>query len=942
MKRVSVPALSLIFLAVVSFLYADGNSLPRTIRAGFFQFDGYHEMANDGAKSGYGYDLLQKLARYTGWKYAYVGYNSGWSEMQQMLKEGRIDILTSAQKTPERENQFAFSHKSIGTSEAILTVKSGNDRFVPGEYSTYSGMRVGLLKGSSRNIQFDNFAHEHHFTYVPVYFNDLDEMISALHTADSVDTLLTSNLRRVKNEWVLEQFDPSPFYVMVRKNDRVLLADIDRAIDEMDMFEPDWRNQLWNAYYRTDTGEEIPFSTDERAYLRMMKYEKKVLTAIIEPDRNPYSYFRNGKPEGIIAEIFKEIERRTGLSFTVIETKNRKEYFDRIKQGGIDVRIDTYSDYYEAEQNGFRLTDPYITTTVSRITKKTFSGIPMSVAVLKYADHTKVYDEIINSSPEIQLCDTTADCIQSVYSGRTDAAYIYTYMAQKIINEDLRSRLTSSINPQYQVSFSLGISDSDDVRLLTILNKAVNSVNSGFSEKVIMRQSESLRVDPSITGFLLSHPLVGAIVLIAFAVFLAILAVMIMRQHNLKALEHKNVELAAAIEESERANRAKSSFLSNMSHEIRTPMNAIVGIIAIAKGHENEPEKVKEYLSKIDTSSRVLLGIINEVLDMSAIESSKITLAAEVFSFTAVVDSITAIYEGQCRTKGVSFVVHNTMISDAVIGDKLRVNQILMNLVSNAFKFTDCGGTIVMAFGETIRSENSVTVNLTVSDSGCGMSAEMMSRLFKPFEQENPDTVQKYGGSGLGLSITKNLIDLMHGTITVQSKKGKGTVFSVSIPFIKADLSESAGILHKEAEHVYDFTGCRFLLAEDNELNREIAVELLSSVHAVTDTAENGKIAADMFASSMPGTYCAVLMDMRMPVLDGVRAARLIRSLPHPQAETIPIIAMTANAYKEDVDACIDAGMNAHLSKPIEPEKLYSELEKYISSQYTQVHDKSS
>ena len=519
----------------------------------------------------------------------------------------------------------------------------------------------------------------------------------------------------------------------------------------------------------------------------------------------------------------------------------------------------------------------------------------------------------------------------------------------------------------------------------------------------------------------------------------------------------KRKALEDALEAANKATEAKSEFLSRMSHEIRTPMNAIVGLNAIARNHVAEPLKVEDYLNKIDASAKVLLNIINDVLDMSAIANNKLKIAKSEFDLKAVLNAISTIYYTQCEQKGVRFIMDVDVKNELLIGDSLRVNQILMNLVSNAFKFTDRGGSIAVRVKENRREDDTVFLQFKVTDTGVGMAPEMLKRIFKPFEQESAATAKKYGGSGLGLSITKNLVTMLRGDIAVESEKGKGTTFTVELPFkttgrasepvdkskfknlrmlvvddeksareytgmlldrigVKYDLAISgvdalekvraaqaagngynlclldwkmpgldgvdvtkelrklvpAGMMviivsaydtsemEDEATNAgadmfvskplfqstifnllvqmlggkmglgaipfssYDFSGHRALLAEDNPINSEVARELLRMVKLDCDLAENGKEAVDKFNKAAPGTYDLILMDIQMPLLDGYGATKAIRALPRPDAKTIPIFAMTANAFTEDVSAALTCGMNGHLAKPIDVAKLYA------------------
>ena len=396
-------------------------------------------------------------------------------------------------------------------------------------------------------------------------------------------------------------------------------------------------------------------------------------------------------------------------------------------------------------------------------------------------------------------------------------------------------------------------------------------------------------------------------------------------------------------EEAEHLAEVKSVFLANMSHEIRTPMNAIVGLTEIAKHYEDDPKKIEDYLDKIDVSSKVLLNIINDILDMSSIENKKMKIAKEPFDLHEILMSVCTIYEPQCKQKGIAFEVQDEEVTHThLIGDGLRVNQILLNLVSNAYKFTPSGGKITIKVKELYVKEEKAYFNFLVEDTGEGMSEEMQTRLFQPFEQESATTAQKHGGSGLGLSIAKNFVELMSGSISVKSKKGEGTTFVVSIPFefeqaaepeiteqpVENDLS-----VVQEEQAVYDFAGKKVLLAEDTAFNEEVATELLAMVHMDVDCAHNGKEAVELFEKAKPGTYMAILMDIHMPVMNGYEAARTIRKSEREDAGTIAIYAMTANSFEEDVSAALNAGMNGHIAKPIDAQILYEVLDKLAKKQ---------
>ena len=384
----------------------------------------------------------------------------------------------------------------------------------------------------------------------------------------------------------------------------------------------------------------------------------------------------------------------------------------------------------------------------------------------------------------------------------------------------------------------------------------------------------------------------------------------------------QNRALAEALARAEEANAAKTAFLSSMSHEIRTPLNAIIGLDNIALHDPNISPETRDELEKIGSSARHLLALINDILDMSRIESGRMVLKAEEFSFLEMLSQINTIINGQCEDKRLLY--EHQMIGqpdEFFIGDALRIRQILINILGNAVKFTDPPGTVTFTVEQTEQSEDCRMLHFTMKDTGIGMDEAFLPRLFEPFSQEDATSTNRYGGSGLGMALTKNMVDLMGGRIRVESKKGFGTTFTVEIPLTRAHHVEDADAA-EAAETEAAVEGLHVLIAEDVEMNAEILTDLLEIEGVTSEWARNGQIAVEMFAESEAGHFDAILMDMRMPVMDGVAATKEIRKLERADAAAIPIIALTANAFEEDVRQCLQAGMDAHLSKPVDIELL--------------------
>ena len=401
----------------------------------------------------------------------------------------------------------------------------------------------------------------------------------------------------------------------------------------------------------------------------------------------------------------------------------------------------------------------------------------------------------------------------------------------------------------------------------------------------------------------------------------------------------KNRALIEALGAAEEANKAKTAFLSNMSHEIRTPMNAIIGLDSLALNNGDIPEETREYLEKISESANHLLSLINDVLDMSRIESGSLVLHKEEFSFRDMLDQINTMIMAQCTDKGLRYECSvSGEISDYYIGDEMKLKQVLLNILSNAVKFTEAPGDVSFSVQRTAVYEDHSSIRFVIKDTGVGMDKTFIPRIFDPFTQEDSNRTSRYGSTGLGMAITKNIVELMNGTISVRSEKGAGTEFTVVVTLTNSKSGHAAG----GADHVRrtggaaDIRGRRILMAEDVKINAEIMKKIIQAGEAEIDHAENGRVALDMFRNSPEGYYDAILMDVRMPEMDGLETTEAIRALDRSDAKTVPIIALTANAFDEDVQRSLQVGMDAHLSKPVEPGRLYQTLKELIGENGSQ------
>ena len=1066
----------IIFCLAALFLFSQFFSseayAQRRLRVGFFHFDGYHMEDEQGNRSGYGYEYLQHMLLYADWKYEYVGYDKSWSEMLGMLERGEIDILTSAQKTKDREKRFGFSKNSIGKSKTIVTVKSGNTRYMSGDWRKWSGIRVGMLKNNSRNESFAAFAREKDFSYVPVYFNDMQKMLRELQEGGSIDAVVTSNLRATSSEWVVAEFSPSPFYIITRKEDFALLHEIDDVLSKLQADDVTLEESLMDKFYTPKNGSELPFTVEERKYIENARRSGRRFKAMLNPEWEPFSYRdEQGRPAGAFVEIGKLIAARSGLEFEFITTANREEHLKKKESREADIILDLRCDYNMAEKRGYRLTNPYIHLNVTKLSLKNNHGDMKTVAALRFSNITEQFIKTYFHEKDIVFYDTQQECVDAVLAGRQDCLFLYAGGAQLVMNRDITNSLLANVIYGWKTYYGVGVTYREPPLLASIMDKSMRGLEEREVNDILAKYTAFPHEDLSLKAFLYGNPLfaVGGIFVLSMLAIILVLYLTTRRRraealargrelerfityvcgandvvgevdvsngtrvlygvsdgrvmqqtesyslekdllphihpddcervgallgaaslgrlvdeggalyfecrmkngggqyewfsYTVLAMNRESVSrtgfmffircieeakrredmsrraLVDALESARNASNSKSSFLSRMSHDIRTPLNAIIGFTAIAReslsSAAEDRNKALGCLEKTELASRHLLTILNEVLDMASIESGRVKIADVPFDLSGLLSSLESIFSTQARGNGVAFSVEAKDVAGLrLTGDSMRLDQILMNLLSNAVKFTEKDGRVALTAEVVAVKENKVYIRFTVADTGIGIAPEFLEHIFEPFEQQDNSIARQYGGTGLGMSITKNLVGMMHGAISVSSIVGEGSSFSVELPF---GISEENGGepaigegTPEAAADKYDFGGARLLLAEDNEMNMEIASEILKSGGFSVDWAKNGEEAVRLFEESPAGYYSAILLDIQMPVMDGYGAARRIRASRHQGAASAVIIAMSANAFAEDVAASLAAGMNDHVAKPIDPAYLFRTLRKYI------------
>ena len=570
---------------------------------------------------------------------------------------------------------------------------------------------------------------------------------------------------------------------------------------------------------------------------------------------------------------------------------------------------------------------------MARVTRRDFDGKIDVVATIDQTASNSIEDAMAPGAEKL-MCSTRQEMMEAVRKGKADAAFVYYYMAQAFVNSDTTGTMAYTLLEQPTFTYRMVISSTENHALAGILTKAMYAMPQNLVEDLAAQYTTYKATELTVVDWIRLHPVVTVLVLLIFGWLLTTIAVTMVRLSARKkaqrAAQEKAEEMAELAEHAQAANKAKTAFLSHMSHDMRTPMNAIIGFTGIAM--KNDPsDEVKNCLEKIDESSEYLLSLINDVLDLTHIESGKVKYNPVPADVKNITDSALDIIKGFLTNRDINFKIQ---CEDAkipnVLADPARLRDVLVNILSNAVKFTPDGGTITFeAQCQEKGGDGYINMRYRISDTGIGMSEEFIKEVFEEFAQEDSDVRTQYHGVGLGMAIVKKYVDMMGGTISVQSKKHEGTTFTVDIPLEITDKEwnkSDTGFSEK-----VDLTGVNVLLAEDNELNAEIATVQLEEFGMNVERAVDGKNAVEIFRNHPEGTFDVILMDIMMPEMNGYEAVKVIRAMnDRPDGKNIPIIAMTANSFAEDVQASLDAGMNAHLSKPIVMDEVIKTILRYV------------
>ena len=936
LTRKSVCALLslLLLLSAVLPVKAVAETAPiKIIRVGSFE-DTFNYCNEKGARKGYGYELLQTLSGYTGWQFEYV--TCDWSDCFEKLKNDEIDIMGGISYTEDRAEEMLFSDEPMGEEKYYLYIDLSRADISASNFKTLNGKKVGVLMGTEPEVMLTEWEEKYGLKTQHVNISNNEDVKQKLanHEIDCFVSLEESYWAELGISTITRVGKSSIYYVL-NKDRPDLKEELDNAMSTLDEEAPFYTADLCKKYFSLDYK---PILTgEEKAWL---KEHGAIRMGFLTSDRGVSTYDpATGEITGTITDYIQFATDCLGnqeLEFHLVGYDDKEAELNALKSGEIDMVFHFDQSPNLAEEYRVACTNTTWTSNMMAVTNKQLfiENEVNRVAVPQNKISLTRYIAFYYPQWEIVDCDTQEDAIKLVKDGQADC------FVTGISSEGNYSKKYGFYSvPLPNPANSCFAVNSGNRSLLSILNKTIKAMPANMlTSSLAMYKSSSRKV--TLIDFIKDNFfMVLLISSIAVAVVLLTILKLLQKARKAEAAARKaandtqelNAKLQVAVENAESANRAKSTFLFNMSHDIRTPMNAIIGYADLASRHLDDPAKLEKYMENIQVCGQNLLMLLNNVLDLARIENDKTEMEYSVSDVDKDFRNCVAMFQNQADSKGQTLTVTAHLLYPYVYADIPHLTEVCTNLVSNAVKYTGAGGTIRCDVTQKPgKKEGWCDMVVTVADNGIGMSQEFQKHIFEPFERERTSTVSKVEGSGIGMGIVKKLVELMSGTVEVESKIGVGSKFTVTIPCRIASGDETQAKRETNPSDQKCLCGTRILLTEDNDLNAEIAVELLREEGCTVDRAKDGVECVDMLEKAANGTYQMILMDIQMPVMNGYDAAKKIRRMDDPQKANIPIIAMTANAFSEDKQAALDVGMNDHIAKPINMNILVPTIQKYL------------
>ena len=933
-KSVCVMLSLLLLLSAVLPVKAAAETAPvKVVRVGSFE-DTFNYCNEKGARKGYGYELLQTLSGYTGWQFEYV--TCDWSDCFEKLENGEIDIMGGISYTEDRAEEMLFSDEPMGEEKYYLYADLSRADISASNFKTLNGKKVGVLMGTEAEVMLTEWEEKYGIKTQHVNISNNEDVKQKLanHEIDCFVSLEESLWAELGISTITRVGKSSIYYVL-NKDRPDLKEELDNAMHALDEEAPFYTADLCKKYFSLDYK---PILTgEEKAWL---KEHGAIRMGFLTSDSGVSTYDPVTREiTGTIIDYIQFAADCLGnqeLEFQLVGYDDKEAELNALKSGEIDMIFHFDQSPNLAEEYRVARTNTTWTANMMVVTNKQLFNENQAnrVAVPQNKISLTRYIAFYYPQWEIVDCDTQEDAVKLVKDGQADC-----FITGVSNNEKYSKNYGFYSVPLPNPANSCFAVKSGNRSLLSILNKTIKAMPANMLAGALAMYKSSAR-KVTLSDFIKDN-FFKVMLISSIAVAVVLLTILMLLQKARKAeaaarnaandTQELNAKLQVAVEKAESANRAKSTFLFNMSHDIRTPMNAIIGYADLASRHLDDPAKLEKYMENIQICGQNLLVLLSNVLDLARIENDKTEIEYSVSDVEKDFRNCIAMFQNQADSKGQTLTVTTHLLYPYIYVDIPHLTEICTNLVSNAVKYTGACGTIRCDVTQKPgQKEGWCDMVITVADNGIGMSQEFQKHIFEPFERERTSTVSKVEGSGIGMGIVKKLVGLMSGTVEVESKIGVGSTFTVTIPSRIASQEETQAKRETTPSDEKSLCGVKILLTEDNDLNAEIATELLREEGCAVDRAKDGVECVDMLEKAANGTYRLILMDIQMPVMNGYDAAKKIRRMDDPQKAGIPIIAMTANAFSEDKQAALDAGMNDHVAKPINMNVLVPTIRKYL------------
>ena len=902
------------------------DEAEKTIRVGSFE-DTFNYVDEHGVRRGYGYELMQALAGYTGWKFEYV--KCDWSNCFEKLENGEIDIMGDISYTDDRAERMLFSEEPMGEEKYVLYANLSDNDIVSSNFKSLDSKRVGVLMGTEPENMLTEWENKNgiHTEHVNVSGNsDVETKLSN----NEIDCFvsLEESLWSERGISCVTTIGKSGIYFVMNKGRSDIKQELDYAMRQLDKDSPFFKADLYKKYFTLDYTQ---FLTGvEKSYI---EEHGSIRIGFLDNDPVVFSMDqRSGQLSGTLTEYISFARDCLGnhtLDFDIVAFDDYDKMIKALQNHKIDVIYYASRNPDFAEQNNYALTNTAWTYSLMAVTDEENFNEDEVYTVVVPKNKVALKQHIAYSYPQWKLvdCETMDEASEMVVDGKADCFIMGT--SQALLFDNYKNLKSIPLTKTMEGCFAV---KDGEATLLSLLNKTIKAMPSDMLTSAIAIYDSTA---DKVTFYEFLKDNLKVVLVLVLCIIIVILVLLQRARIASENTQKLNDELEIALKKAKDASVAKTQFLHNISHDIRTPMNAILGY---SKLMEDELEgkdlpKISEYVDKLEKSGNILLSIINNILDMARIESGRMEVDENYSNIEDIRQRLFEMFEDEAKKKNIDVKYSLNVEHPHVMADVTKVEEIFVNILSSAVKYTPSNGSITVDVDELECNEPGyMVVRTSIMDTGIGMSQEYLDKIFESFSRERTTTTSKISGTGLGMAIVKKYVDLLGGTIDVKSELGKGSTFIVTLKYKIAD--KRYYLSAKDENVTVDNTslkGKHILLAEDNDLNAEIAITILERAGLKVDRVENGVECVNRIVGKPAGTYDLILMDIQMPKMDGYKATKEIRSLQDNAKASIPIVAMTANAFEEDKKKAFDAGMDGHIAKPINIEDLFVVLTDIIN-----------